>query len=177
MAPGPAAPVVARAVSALLLLAAGLAGCSAVPLPSGSPSRPIRPPTAAGERLPRDIALAQSVLEAQSARFEAMKSVDVAALDGLLDGELTYTHTVGVEETKEEFIASLRSGTLRYHAISSDEVAIRDLGDAAVLTGLVRLHASLGPQEVRITARFTEVQALRGGQWRLVAWQSTRLPD
>jgi hypothetical protein len=147
-----------RAAALLLLLL--LAGCSV------------------GEERRSGAAHAEAtVLSAQAARFRAMIAGDATALARLLAEELTYTHTTGRVENRQEFLAAIRSGALRYHAIDPHDVVVTLVNDAAVVVGRVTIHAELDGREARVTARFTEVHQLRRGEWRLLAWQSTTTGD
>ena len=76
------------------------------------------------------------VLETQTRRFQAMMDVDVEALDTILSGELTYTHTSGHMETKGEFLSSLRSQSITYESIKPTDINIRIYDSTAVVTGI-----------------------------------------
>ena len=113
---------------------------------------------------------------ADARRMAAMVAVDVPILESLLDEELSYTHSSGQVETRAQFLANLTAGTLRYQSMTPAEVSIRIYGDAAVATGRVEVAASMEGKDLSLVLRFTEVWVRRDGSWRLVAWQSTRLP-
>ena len=57
------------------------------------------------------------VLETQARRFRTMIGVDLEALESILSDDLTYTHTSGRMETKEEFVSSLVSQSIIYQSI------------------------------------------------------------
>ncbi len=118
----------------------------------------------------------QEILAADARRFAAMIQGDQAALDGLLAGDLTYTHSSGQVETKAQFLESLRSGTLRYLSAQPSDQAVRLYGDTAVVTGRAEVKVSNQGQEAALSLRFTEVWVRSGGAWKLTAWQSTRIP-
>ena len=110
-------------------------------------------------------------------RIEAMINQDTQALDGILDDDLSYTHSSGRIETKAEFIANATSGVTRYRALSQKDVKVRTFGDTAIVTGhgIVHVESSRGENEFPI--RFINVYVKRDDTWRMVAWQSTKLPD
>jgi ketosteroid isomerase-like protein len=56
-------------------------------------------------------------------------------------------------------------------------VKAQDCGDAVVLTGIARINVVSGGKPNAFSVRFTDVYAKRGGDWQMVTWQSTRLPD
>lgn len=117
----------------------------------------------------------QDILAADARRFAAMIQGDLAALEGLLAEDLTYTHSTGQVETRAQFLESLRSGKLRYLAATPSDVNVRVYGDTAVVTGRAEMKVSSQGQELTVTARFTEVWVKSGGAWKLAAWQSTRV--
>jgi ketosteroid isomerase-like protein len=118
----------------------------------------------------------REVLEAQDRRFAAMVAGDVAALGPLLADELTYTHSNGWVETREQFLESIRSKALQYRSIDPGDVAVRVYGEAAVVTGKAAMKVLSNGQDLAMAVRFTAVYVRREGGWRLAAWQTTRLP-
>ena len=53
----------------------------------------------------------------------------------------------------------------------------QDCGDAVILTGVARIGVTSGGKPNSFSVRFTDVYANQGGQWRMVAWQSTRTSE
>ena len=53
----------------------------------------------------------------------------------------------------------------------------QDLGDEVVLTGVARISVMSNGRPNTFRVRFTDVYANKGGQWQMVTWQSTRLPE
>ena len=119
----------------------------------------------------------QAILAADARRFAALTRGDLAALDGLLANDLTYTHTNGQMETKAQFLETLRSGKLRFLSAKPSEQAVRVYGDIAVVTGRAEVKARAKGQEVLLPLRFTEVWVKSGGAWKLTAWQSTQVVE
>lgn len=113
---------------------------------------------------------------AEEQRFTAMTKPDFAALDTLLDNDLTYVHTSGELQTKAEFVAMLRSGDLVYESISPSEVHFRVHEDMAVANGRSQMRVRSASGESTFEIRFIEVYVRHGRRWLLTAWQSTRLP-
>ncbi|HEY6088717.1 MAG TPA: nuclear transport factor 2 family protein [Gemmatimonadaceae bacterium] len=116
------------------------------------------------------------VRAAQQQRFDAMVKQDVAVLDFLLDEDLSYVHTDGGMQSKNEFIEMIRSRRLIYESIEPSEVHVRVYSGAAIATGVsqMRVRSAAGVSSFRI--RFTETYAHKAGRWLLAAWQATRAP-
>ena len=118
----------------------------------------------------------REVLETQTRRFQAMMDVDLEALDTILSGELTYTHTSGHMETKGEFLSSLRSQSITYESIKPTDINIHISDSTAVVTGISAMRIIFRESPLAFSIRFIEVYQKNDGNWQLVAWQATRLP-
>lgn len=116
-----------------------------------------------------------AVRVANDQRFLAMVKGDVAALERLLADDLTYTHSNGTVETKQQFLASIRAKTLEYRVIEAEDVQVRVHGEAAIVTGRAAVKVATGGREMDLSLRFTALYIREGGAWKLAAWQSTRV--
>ena len=123
----------------------------------------------------RRIAAEHEVRTAEQQRFEAMMKQDVAALDTLLDEDLSYAHTDGEMQSKAEFIDLIRARRLVYESIDPSDVHVRIYEGLAIATGLsqMRVRSATGASSFQI--RFTEAYVRREGRWLLTAWQATRI--
>ncbi|HJS21254.1 MAG TPA: nuclear transport factor 2 family protein [Steroidobacteraceae bacterium] len=119
----------------------------------------------------------ESVEQVERRRFAAMVAQDLAALEPLLAEDLTYGHSNGAFENKSEFLETIREGRLRYEAIGVQELAVRQYGNVAIVTGRILISGRAGTGPVMLNLRYTDAYVKRDGRWQLVAWQSTRLPQ
>jgi len=119
----------------------------------------------------------QKIIALDKQRMDAMCHKDIPALNALLADDLVYTHSSARLDTKKSLIGSLESGTTVYTAIEPSDVKAQDCGDTVVLTGAARIHVASRGNPTSFGVRFTDVYVNRGGQWQMVAWQSTRLPE
>lgn len=71
----------------------------------------------------------------------------------------------------------MQSGATEYAAVEPSDVKAADFGDAVVLTGAARIRVTSHGKPNAFSVRFTDVYVNKGGQWQMVAWQSTRLPE
>ena len=117
------------------------------------------------------------LLQADARRFEAMRTKDWAALDAALADDLTYVHSTARLETKDEHVANLKGGKPHYRGIAPRERKARVHGDTGVVTGVSEMHVERDGKEQRFTVRYLAVYAKSGGAWRMIAWQSTKVPD
>jgi hypothetical protein len=110
-------------------------------------------------------------------RYAAMKAGDVAALRTLLSARLVYSHSDATQDSLESYLATLTTGTLRYHDIQFETKAILDAGpDAAVALGTMSADITRNGTAKSIAAMTCAVWAREAGAWRLLAYQPTALP-
>ena len=115
------------------------------------------------------------VLRADDRRFEAMRGGDWTALDAALADDLTYVHSTARLESKAEHVANLRAGKPHYRGIAPRERKVRVHGGVGVVNGVSEMHVERDGREQRFTVRYLAVYAKAGEQWRMIAWQSTRV--
>jgi ketosteroid isomerase-like protein len=120
---------------------------------------------------------AQTIIELDAKRMQAMAEKDIATLAAVLADDLIYTHSTARLDTKSSLLGAMESGATVYTQVTPSEVKAQDCGDAVVLTGVARIGVTSNGKPNAFTVRFTDVYANRGGAWQMVAWQSTRLPD
>ena len=109
-------------------------------------------------------------------RFAAMVAVDAAGLDEVLSERLRYCHSDGRCETKGQFLEALQSGRMRYVSIEVLELEPKAVGTAMLVQGRLALAVEQQGQALQLKMAFTDVYESTPTGWRLVAWQSTRLP-
>ena len=117
------------------------------------------------------------VLQADDRRFEAMRRGDWAALDAALAEDLTYVHSTARFESKAEHVANLRAGKPHYRGIAPRERRARIHGSIGVVNGVSEMHVERDGKEQRFTVRYLAVYAKAGEHWRMIAWQSTKVPE
>jgi len=119
----------------------------------------------------------QKIVDLDKQRMTAMAQKDIATLNRLLSDDLVYTHSSARLDTKQSLIGNMESGSTVYTAVEPSHVKAQDLGDTVVLTGSCRIGVMSQGRSNSFSVRFTDVYANKGGNWQMVAWQSTRLPE
>lgn len=120
---------------------------------------------------------AQTVIDLDRRRMEAMAQKDLRTLNELIADDLVYTHSSARLDSKRSLIEAMESGRTVYTAVVPSDVKAQDYGDTVVLTGSARISVTSGSNAMDFGVRFTDVYVNRGGRWQMVAWQSTRLPE
>ena len=119
----------------------------------------------------------QIVIDLDKKRMTAMAQKDITTLNRVLSDDLIYTHSSARLDTKHSLIGNMETGSTVYTAVEPSDVKAQDLGDTVVLTGSCRISVMSQGRPNSFSVRFTDVYANKGGQWQMVAWQSTRLPE
>ena len=117
------------------------------------------------------------VLSADDRRFEAMRKEDWPGLEAVLADDLTYVHSTARLETKAEHVGNLKAGKPHYRGIAPRERKVRVHGGVGVVNGVSAMHVENAGKEQRFTVRYLAVYAKAAAAWRMIAWQSTRVPD
>ena len=119
----------------------------------------------------------QMIIELDKKRMHATAQKDVATLKNLLCKGLVYTHSSARQDTKQSLIKAMESGSTVYTSMEPSEVKAQDLGNAVVLTGVAAISVNSNGKPNSFRVRFTDVYENQNGTWRMVTWQSTKLPD
>ena len=117
------------------------------------------------------------VIALDAQRMTAMSQGDVGTLNALIADELVYTHSSARLDTKKSLIENMQAGKTVYTAVVPSDVQAQDYGDTVVLTGNARISVNSGGNAMNFGVRFTDVWVNKGGNWQMVAWQSTKTPD
>jgi hypothetical protein len=122
-------------------------------------------------------ALVAAVEQREAERQRAMVAVDLKALDDLFAADATYVHTNGIGQSKADLVAMLTRGDIRYVSFEVKEAAYRVYGQTVVGNGTQTITLTTSGTPFTSNSRYTVVYATVGGKPRVVAYQSTSLPD
>lgn len=118
--------------------------------------------------------LREEILAAERRRQEALIAQDLDALDALFDDSLVHVHAPGEVHTKALLLEHVATRGV-YLEITRGELAVRVVGDVAVVTGPVtnRMRAS-GGGERTLSGEVTQVLRRTGaGEWKFISFQMT----
>lgn len=122
-----------------------------------------------------------NALMAEELRRQAMLGGNTASLQALLSDGLIYVHSTGGRDTKASYLEKLASGSLKYLALSFDDLQVHPAGQGHVVTG--RMSAQVlkdgEPKAVRslfMTVWMPETDAQGQPRMRMLAHQGTSIP-
>jgi ketosteroid isomerase-like protein len=117
----------------------------------------------------------QELLAVEDAWTAALIKSDIPALEKLYATEYLFTDPSGAALTREQDMASTKSGEFVVKAVKLEDVKVHVYGTFATVTGINNLTASDKGTDVSGAYRFTDVFVKRDGRWQCVATQATRV--
>jgi Domain of unknown function (DUF4440) len=118
----------------------------------------------------------KAVLAAEDRRYRAMHDGDLATLEQVCADELSYAHSSGARDTKDEYLAKVRSGYYVYQRIDHPVERVEVVGDAAIVVGRMTADLLVGGTPKSIDNLALAVWTRASGEWRLLAYAPTSLP-
>lgn len=122
--------------------------------------------------------LRDEILAAETRRRRALVAKDLDALDALFDDSLVHVHAPGEVHTKALLLEHVATRGV-YLEIVRGELAVRVVGDVAVVTGPItnRMKAP-GGGERTLSGEVTQVLRRTGdGEWVFISFQMTPYGD
>jgi ketosteroid isomerase-like protein len=118
----------------------------------------------------------REVLGALDALKQAMVAKDRPALAKLLHPDLTYGHTDGHLETRDQVLDRVTDSKVSFGAIDVSDAAVRVYGQIALVTAKLAFHVNSDGKQ-NVSALSTLDVWIRGPEgWQLVGRQLTRPP-
>lgn len=106
----------------------------------------------------------------------ALLACDIPAMNSLLADDYTAITSNGTMQTKEDWLASLRSGRVHVAALDISDRRVRFYGDTAVVTSRAEVEGSGGDGEVSGSFRYTRVYVRDAqGNWKIVSFEASRI--
>ncbi len=120
-------------------------------------------------------AVGEQVLQRDEEMAEAVVAGDLKRLDDIYADDYVYVGSDGKQVTRSERLEAFRSGSLRYLSTKHTWVSVRVYGDAAIVQGQTRSRVVASGREIDGDFRYVGVWVQRGGKWRIVLTQATRI--
>jgi uncharacterized protein (TIGR02246 family) len=158
-------------VIAVLITAASSLALSQTEVKKPDQSKPI------GEKVAATPSAEQAVRQLFDELVASYAKNDAVAPGRILAEDFTFTSPFGDVMTKEQRIGEIKPGGVQFDSYTVDDVKVRVYGDTAVVANQATLSGKRGDQVLSGQYRATSVFVKKGGNWQLVAAQSTRIPD
>ncbi len=119
----------------------------------------------------------QQISALSDQEIQAQLKGDTGFYEKYYADDATIVHGNGKLYTKDQEIADLKSGSLKYEALEVRERKIRVYGDTAVVNFLIFFKGVLAGQPFSgADLRRTVVWVKQKGSWKIVLYQVTRIP-
>ncbi|MGI4744113.1 MAG: nuclear transport factor 2 family protein [Janthinobacterium lividum] len=125
---------------------------------------------------------AKEVEKLERERFAAQVSKDYTFLEKAFADDLVYTHSNGKQNTKTEYLQSIRDGKSVYDKIEVENINVRAYqgGTAAAVNGQIIIYQPNKPDGTPNVAHLKyvtmQIKDPKKG-WQVVLWQSQKQPD
>ncbi len=119
-----------------------------------------------------------SVRKLEAELDEAVVKGDVEFFKRVLSDNFTHTSQSGKTRTREEWLAGRTPGKSSYTALNTDALDIRLLGHAAIVTGRIAPEGTEADgSPIEGSYRFIRVWEKQGADWKLIAFQGTKIDE
>jgi ketosteroid isomerase-like protein len=107
---------------------------------------------------------------------DAILSGNVPAMDALLASDFMAITPDGTLQSKDETLASLRSGTLRIKSLEVSDRKVRFYGSTALVTSRAEITGTNPAGDMTGSYRYTRVYVRdASGNWRIVSFEASRI--
>ena len=121
------------------------------------------------------MSVVERVLQAESEWLLAHLRLDGDTLDRLMAPDYTQIDDRGRIVSREQVLASFRTGERWWDEAHSDEHDVRVYGNTAVVTGRWRARGANAGRPFDYAARYVSVWVENDGEWRMVSDHSTQI--
>jgi ketosteroid isomerase-like protein len=101
---------------------------------------------------------------------------DTEALSKILTDDFLRTPPTTARTTKTQYLEALRTGSLKYLSIETQEAKYRTYGNTVVVDSIAAIGVRIAGQETQVQLRLLSVWIKQNGQWQLAAVQGNQMP-
>ena len=126
-------------------------------------------------------AFAQSKAEKQveaavAGLLKAMEDGNTAALESIAADKLTYGHSAGNVENKQQFVNTFATGASDYVKINVSDQTIDIIKKTAIVRHLIDAETNDNNKPGHLRLKVMTVWQKMGGKWKLIARQAVKPP-
>jgi ketosteroid isomerase-like protein len=104
----------------------------------------------------------------------ALLNKDSVTFSRILSDDLTYGHSIGLMQSKQELIRSVMSGQHEYKSIEPSDMKIRLYDNTAVVTAKAKVKLNSDGKPLDLSMNLLLVWVKQGNEWKLVARQAVK---
>lgn len=120
--------------------------------------------------------LRNEIYQLENAWRNAILKSDTAAMDSLLSDDYIAITASGTLQTKDETLASMRSGRLRITHLRISDRKLRFYGHTALVTSIAQVEGVNANGSINGHFRYTRVYVRNArGEWKIVSFEASRI--
>jgi len=104
---------------------------------------------------------------------QAYKSGDTKALDALLDDSIVLINDDGSQQSKKEFLASVKATNAQEQQVAPELLKVTVHGEVAIASGVLRVKGVEGGKSYTRRERFVDTWLHKGNPWVCIATDAT----
>jgi len=109
---------------------------------------------------------------------EAVLKSNTAGMEALLADDYMAITPSGTLQTKEQALASLRSGRVHFKTLNISDRKVRFYGTTALVTSLAQVEGTAGEGSISGSFRYTRVYVRDAhGKWKIVSFEASRIRE
>jgi ketosteroid isomerase-like protein len=113
------------------------------------------------------------VIALEKAWNQAYKLGDTRALDKLLDDQIVLINDDGTNQTKADFLASVKPAKSQEQQVAPESMSVHVFGNTAIATGVFRAKGVESGKPYVRRERFVDTWVYKEGNWVCVATDAT----
>jgi len=117
----------------------------------------------------------QEVLQLSKRKFIWLINKKIDSLKFILDERLTFIHSNGWVQTKQELIDDLSSGKLTYVSVDVTEASVRMYPKSAVVIGKAKFVVTVNGVTASSDLSYSETYVLQKKEWKLASRHASKL--
>jgi ketosteroid isomerase-like protein len=121
--------------------------------------------------------VADQIKKMETDRAAAVVKGDWAKLEKETSDDYTLININGQMSNKSQMVEGFKSGQNKLTANDLSDMTVRVYDNVAVVTGKMDTKGTMGGKDVTGQGVFTRVYVKKGGHWKAVALQQTRLSN
>lgn len=108
-------------------------------------------------------------------KFEWLINNNIDSITYLLGDKVSYIHSNGWIQNREEVLNDMKSGKLQYKSIVVEESSVNLIEQTAIVTGKATFAGKMNNIDFSVKLLYTEVYVKVGNRWRLISRHACKL--
>jgi len=117
----------------------------------------------------------KKVLDLSKRKFEWMTHKNLDSLASVLDDNLTYVHSNGWIQSKQDVTDDFRSGKISLSDVIIEDASVRLYEHTAIINGKGKFTGTMNDKPFSLELMYTEVYVYKNNKWLLASRHANRL--